>query len=404
MRHLLFSDINLLNGHISLPSFPDKVPTNDIENKQAFITGATGFIGGFLLKELLQNNRFESYICLVRADTETAGYQRVKEFLLSKGTPEKLIDPARIKVVIGDVLKPQLGLNDSTYQSLLTTVDHVFHFAASMNWVTPFNQDSIANIEALKTVIKFCGTEKLKKLHYASSMGIWTLLNHTKGPILETEIHHHGNELPGGYFQSKWVNEQVLKLASAEGIPVNVYRIGDVKGNSEDGLGDPQNFGNLVMQYFINKGVVIDSDTPEFNFIPVDYLAKSIAYIAINSTGNTHQFTNPELISFCDIYAAAKSVGHDCKLISKAEWIETLKTETNMQGKILKPIFKTFTPDPSCLPTSFYGIGVNMFKKKHDTTNTDHALSDTNFKCPAMLKDGVLKRYLIHLGEKRIHL
>lgn len=400
MRHLLFTDIKLLNDYINLPKLSLASFRNQIQNKQAFLTGSTGFIGGFLLKELLLKNTFESYVCLVRAEDEYAGYKRVKENLLSKGTPENLINDEKIKIVIGDALKPQFGLDDEIYHSLRVEADHVFHFAATMNWVTPFNQDTIANIQALKNIIGFCATDKIKKLHYASSMGMWTLLNQIVGPLMENNIHKQGNELPGGYFQSKWVNENILKLASDQGLPINIYRIGDVKGNSKDGLGDPQNFGNLVMQYFIKKGVVIDSDIPEFNFIPVDFLTQAIAHIAVNETGKTYQFSNPELVSFLDIYDAAKAVGHECKLINKDTWLEILKTETSDYGKILKPIFKPFTPDPAYPPTSFYKIGVDMFQKKHDTTNTSHALKDTTIQCPGMLRDQVLQRYMTHLGQK----
>jgi thioester reductase-like protein len=399
MRHLLFSSKESLNSHIAIPQLSHPIPQNDIAQKVAFVTGATGFIGGYLLKELLINNTFETIICLVRPSDAQSGFDRIKENLIKKGTDESLIDPNKIIAINGDVLLPQFGLKDDQYLEICQQVDHVFHFAATMNWVTPFNQNTIANIEALKTAIHICANQKLKKLHYASSMGLWTLLNHGSDTLLETSIHDQANELPGGYFQSKWVCEKTLHLARAAGIPVNIYRIGDVKGNSNDGLGDPQNFGNLVMQYFMLRGVAIDCDTPEFNFIPVDYLTKAIAHIATNQTGKTFQFSNPELISFKDIYRAANAIDQPLKLISKTEWIQLLKNDTSEFGKLLKPIFRSFTPDPSIAPTSFYQIGVDMFQKRHDTTNTFAALLNTDIACPAMIKDQVLQRYLSHLSK-----
>lgn len=398
-RHLLFTDQGILDSHVGIDHLPKTLPSNEIEHKRAFITGATGFIGGYLLKALLQSGAFESYICLVRSKDEKAGLERIIANLHTKGTPGALLHQNRISVVVGDILQPRFGLEERHFEALATAADHVFHFAATMNWVTPFNQDTIANINALKEMTRFCATAKLKKLHYASSMGMWTLLHHKEGPILETEIHQQGHELPGGYFQSKWVNEKILQLASAAGLPINVYRIGDVKGNSEDGQGDPQNFGNLVMQYFIQQRVVIDSGTPEFNFIPVDYLTRSISHIALGQAGGTFQFSNPELISFHDIYQAAKACGLTCRLVSHSEWTHLLKANPDPLGKMLTPIFKKFTPGHNCAPTSFYDIGVDMFKKRHDTTNTQQALKGTEITCPGMLSHGILQRYLIHLGE-----
>ncbi|MFY0600522.1 MAG: SDR family oxidoreductase [Cyclobacteriaceae bacterium] len=398
MRHLLFTDKHILESYINLPDLRN-THSDSVENRTAFVTGATGFIGGFLLKELLQNGTFESIICLVRSNTKASGFQRVKENLIIKGCDESSIDPSILKIETGDILAPSFGLEDETLKHLAKNVDHVFHFAASMNWITPFNQDTVLNIEALKSIIGLCFDDRLKKLHYASSMGLWTLQNHKEGPVYETVLHDQGHELPGGYFQSKWVNEKILELAKAKGLPLNIYRIGDVKGSAEDGLGDPQNFGNLVMKYFIENGIVIDSDVPEFNFIPVDYLAKAIAHISINETGRTFQFSNPDLISFKDIYESALSTNHDCRLVTKHEWVEKLKNDKSEFGKLLKPIFRPFTPDASSETTSFYNIGVAMFQKKHDVTNTLEALSNTSISCPAMIKDSVLNKYLTHLSQ-----
>lgn len=398
MRHLLFSDKKVLRSHINLPNISQKLSGN-VGNEVVLITGATGFIGGFLLKELLLKGFFKSYICLVRSDSKEAGLKRLTDNLLDKGCPQSLIDKSAIKVVIGDVLAPSFGLDIEEESNLIASVDHVFHFAATMNWITPFNQDTISNIEALKRVITLCSKGKLKKLHYASSMGIWTLKNHGPGPILETELHDQGEDLPGGYFQSKWVNERILQMASNRGLPVNIYRIGDVKGDSENGLGDPQNFGNLVMRYFVEKRIVIDSDIPEFNFLPVDYITKAIAHIATKQESNTYQFSNPELVSFKDIYNVSVGVGYKCSLVSKEEWREELKNDKSLFGKTLKPIFREFTPETSAPSTSFYDIGVAMFQKEHDTSNTNEALVDTTISCPAMLSDSILNRYLRHLGQ-----
>ena len=398
MRHLLFSSHKLLSSHVELPCMQVPLPSNEIVSDVALITGATGFIGGFLLKELLINNSFKHIYCLARPHETLSGFERVKANLIEKGTSEGLIDPEKITAITGDILQPNFGLEDQLFSRLCYEVDHVFHFAATMNWVTPFNQNTIANIDALKVSLVFCSSKKLKKLHYASSMGLWTLLNHSEGAIMENALHEQGNELPGGYFQSKYVAENILKKAAVLGLPINIYRIGDVKGHSEDGLGDPQNFGNMVMRYFILRGVAIDHDTPEFNFIPVDYLCQSIAHIAVTRTNQTFQFSNPDLISFKDIYNAGLDVGHELKLVSKSEWGKLLYSDKSHEGKQLKPIFKRFTPDQSQPSTSFYEIGVQMFQRPHDTTNTASALAGTQINCPAMIKNQVLQRYLTHLS------
>lgn len=399
MRHILFSNNNLLLSHTDLPQMPGSLPTNRIGNDVALITGATGFIGGYLLMELLKNSAFQKIYCIVRPNTDYSGFDRIKANLIAKGMSADLISSVKIIAIDGDILVPQFGIDSQLFSELQESVDHVFHFAATMNWVTPFNKNTIANIEALKTILTFCSTQRLKKLHYASSMGLWALTNPSDGALLENELHKKGDHLPGGYFQLKWIAENILKKVALIGLPTNIYRIGDVKGHSKDGLGDPNNLGNMFMKYFISRGVAIDDDTAQLNYLPVDYITQSIAHISTTRSNKTFQFSNPELISFKDIYKAALELGHDIQLISHQTWKDLLYSDRSAEGKQLKSIFRSFSPDPGESPTSFYDIGMRMFRKSHDTTNTLSALNDTTIECPAMIKDKILHCYLNHISR-----
>lgn len=400
MKHPLFTDADTLHSCVKLPHLPKSLPKNKICNENAFITGATGFIGGFLLKELLKSDSFQSYTCLVRANSKKEGLQRVKDNLRACGASDLSISDAKIAVVLGDILLPRFGIDHDSYRQLCASTDHFFHFAASMNWVLPFNKNTQANIEALKAAILFCSTERLKKLHYASSMGIWAILNHKDPKIEESRIHNQPEELPGGYFQSKWVNEKILQMASERGVPVNVYRIGDVKGDSLIGISDLKNFGNLFMRYIQERKIAIDSALPQLNYLPVDFLAKAIAHIAFTETGKTFQFSNPQLISISDIAKAVEdATGHQVALVSYSDWLAHLQNDKSSLGTTLKPIFRSFRPSSSSEETSFYEIGMKMFRMPHNYCNTDKALYDTGIQCPSMKSGNILPIYLAQLNR-----
>ena len=66
-------------------------------------------------------------------------------------------------------------------------------------------------------------------------------------PILESEIFHEPGSLYGGYCQSKWVCEKLIEKARMRNVPINLYRIGEVNGDSNTGLSDLKNFINLFM-------------------------------------------------------------------------------------------------------------------------------------------------------------
>lgn len=398
MRHPLFSDTQTLVAHAQLPQIPISGEKSE-RREVAFITGATGFIGGYLLCELIRQKAFMRYICLVRAETQEAGQERLKQSLILKGIEPELLEEVDLITTCGDILKPQFGLSNQDYEHLGHEVDHVYHFAATMNWVTPFNQNTIDNLAALRQAIHLCSDQKTKQLHYASSMGLWTLLQHESEVLREDDFHQIPDQLAGGYFQSKWVAERMLGQVSAQGLPVNIYRIGDVKGCAEDGRGDANNFGNLVMHYFIKTGLAIEKAELEFNFLPVDYVAKAIAYISTSVMGQTFQFTNSELVSFTDISNTLEEEGFNIERHPIGDWRELLSKDKSLLGRTLNAIFRPFSPGADWPATSFYQIGVDMFTKKHDTANTERVISSIGLQPPAMKTDGMLAKYLHHLSS-----
>lgn len=399
MIHNLFKPTDFLTAQVQLPPL-GSLPSTSRKREVAFLTGASGFIGGYLLIELLRKEAFQTYYCLVRGETDAAALWKLEQNLCQKGLD--LQDFAdRIVCVRGDLAEPKMGLSPKQYHRLTEEVDHVYHFAGSMNWVSLFNAETEQNIEALRRVIRFASSQVTKTLHYASSMGTWSLLEADASPILETALHNQPELLPGGYCQLKWINEKICHLAQAAGVPVKIYRIGDVKGHSVTGHSDLKNFGNLLMCYLLQHGILPDCEV-QFNFQPVEYVAQAIVHISLQKdqeSGSTFQFSNPELISMSDLVASAKALGVPAQLVSLAEWKEALQKRTPL-SRLLAPVFKPFQPGEGAETTSFFEIGAALYHREHDTTHTQEALKGSGITCPNMLSGGVLSRYLQFLAVR----
>src|SRR5687768_4964168 len=85
--------------------------------RKILLTGATGFIGGELLRRLLRRDA-RSIVCLVRAESDEDAQARgasTLAALLGRSVPRLA---ARITWVRGDVERPRLGLDDATWESL----------------------------------------------------------------------------------------------------------------------------------------------------------------------------------------------------------------------------------------------------------------------------------------------
>jgi hypothetical protein len=118
------------------------------EHRQLLLTGATGFLGAFLLAELLEKTRAELY-CLVRCSDQEQGRQRILAKIESY-LPGRRHDISRIIPVPGDLSSPRLGLPPEQFQKLAGEIDAIYHSAAMVNWVSSYEQLKPANVNGIR--------------------------------------------------------------------------------------------------------------------------------------------------------------------------------------------------------------------------------------------------------------
>src|SRR5687767_2971157 len=102
----------------------------NVPEQAVFLTGGTGFVGRFLLAELLRESRAKIY-CLVRAKSQREAAVRLQETLLrwelwGHGSE-------RLVAVAGDLRLPRLGIEQKIFDTLVDEVDVIYHCATSMN-------------------------------------------------------------------------------------------------------------------------------------------------------------------------------------------------------------------------------------------------------------------------------
>lgn len=97
-----------------------------------FLTGATGFLGAFILRDLLQReSRVAKVICHVRADTPEKGLERLKEGAIDRGVwDDNWLSASRLEVVVGDLAKEKFGLDTATWSKLANETDVIVHNGA----------------------------------------------------------------------------------------------------------------------------------------------------------------------------------------------------------------------------------------------------------------------------------
>lgn len=97
-----------------------------------FLTGATGFLGAFILRDLLRDeSRVKKVICLVRAKSSELALERLRDAASGRGVwDEKWVESSRLEVVKGDLDLPKFGLDESAWDRVAAEADAIIHNGA----------------------------------------------------------------------------------------------------------------------------------------------------------------------------------------------------------------------------------------------------------------------------------
>src|SRR5712672_3522523 len=99
-----------------------------------FLTGSTGYLGGYLATGLFRGPR-DTLNLLVRAKTQQEARERLWQSLQLHMDFDEFQEQiaARTRIFLGDLTSQQFGLADDEYHALVESTDSLIHCAASLN-------------------------------------------------------------------------------------------------------------------------------------------------------------------------------------------------------------------------------------------------------------------------------
>ena len=167
-------DNSKMSADAQLP-LPDVPAARLIDSDHILLTGATGFLGPFLLRNLLIRTNSVIHVLIRATDTEH-GLDRI----IASLRKAKLWSPAlealvreQVRVVCGDLAQPNLGLGEDAFAGLAATVDAIVHNGALVNYVRTYDALRPANVEGTRELLRLAMTTHRKTFHLVSSTFIY---------------------------------------------------------------------------------------------------------------------------------------------------------------------------------------------------------------------------------------
>ncbi|EGN97685.1 hypothetical protein SERLA73DRAFT_184486 [Serpula lacrymans var. lacrymans S7.3] len=313
-------------------SFP---PRRQLKAKRTyFLTGATGFTGLFILRDLMLRREYDvaKVICLVRGSSVVACTQRLFASAAEYGidTSSWIVEgsESNLEVLQGDLGLDHFGLDDSIWKRMTDEIDIFLANGALVNLALDYSSIRAPNVGGCLTAIRMCTTKHLKALTFVSSMGVYnTAVYKARSaaglPILEDDdLEDARTGLTIGYLQSKWVSEKIIMWMANLGMPCNIVRPCHISGDSTTGAVSNDDYFWRYTLGFMEMGLFPNKNTA-LQWVTVNYTAAvCIAAAVAAATGSSQEFSEvvynvvpSSSMSWTEYLQVLQYYGYDLKLV-----------------------------------------------------------------------------------------
>ena len=190
---------------------------NAKSKKNILLTGVTGYVGAYLLRDFILDDFVDRIYCVIRAKDKQEANKRVLSMSSRRGISFGDGYSKKVILVCGDVAKPLLGISSSEYEFLVSRVDVVVNAGAEVNMLKAYSALAAVNVGGTVNALEFAARACAKHVFTSTML-----------------------PLPGeeatGYRKSKEVAELLCLRAQTElGVPSAVLQLGDIGISTDEG-------------------------------------------------------------------------------------------------------------------------------------------------------------------------
>lgn len=339
--------------------------------RAVLLTGATGFVGGELLRRLVRRDARE-IVCLVRGETEqdAAERGRAREAALF-GASAGSACSGRIRWVRADLERPRLGLSEAAFRALAAGVDEIFHCAASVDFDLPLevaHRINVGGVEELVALARAAGPDFVRFHHVSTAYVAGRRSGSVDARFLPPD---DACLFRNTYERTKARAERFLR---AQGdVAISVYRPSIVAGDTDTGRTDNWNVLYAPMRQIV-KGrlpMIRRAGRALVDTVGVDYVVDGLVALADRArrdgasvdrfqshhlTAGRHAFDLEFYLRHCNEAARRGGVRGATRAVGPAIWWTWSKSVTALAyapaslgrtralGEAARSALRSFTP------------------------------------------------------------
>ncbi|WEW55385.1 Nonribosomal peptide synthetase 14 [Emydomyces testavorans] len=233
------------------------------------LTGATGVLGGHILRQLVELNNVAHVHCVaIRANKHSAPRQ------LSVESP-KIIRHS------GDLALPRMGMSESEISDLFGSIDAIIHNGAEVSHMKNYRSLRAANFLSTKELARLAVNHGIP-IHYISTGGVARLSGADEQPEASLAAFQPSTDGSDGYVASKWASEVFLeKVQRRFHGQVWIHRPSSITGDDVPDL----DITHSLLEFSRELRAVPDltGSTGFFDFINVETVSKNITTCVVES-------------------------------------------------------------------------------------------------------------------------
>ena len=285
------------------------------------LTGATGYLGIHILRELIDSDAKNIY-CLVRGRDEEAAASRLRTLLFYYFSDAfKELFGKRLHIVLGDVT--------SDFGEGLQ-VDTVFNCAAIVKHFSEGTEIEDVNIGGAQRCVDFCIKTGAKLVHIstASTRGLWA--GEIKSDIFTEQRLYMGQFLGNKYIYSKFMAERlILNAVALHGLSAKIMRVGNLAARSTDGEFQANfatnSFMGRIKVYNMLGSCPYSMRNKQVEFSPINEVAHAI--VLLSTTPKECTVFHPYNIHgqfLGDVLMGLTTVGEGVKFVEQEEFEQAM--------------------------------------------------------------------------------